>query len=239
MTGEPSESGVAPPSPVGPRKRRTDARERPPRQAVIGSLGLHGVFIALAMFTTTPPTAPPPQTVRVRMVAAAPADAPVRVDPTPPEVAEEEFRPPPPEPTPDPRPQTETPTVQAEEPVEREPEPEPARTEEIGEEAVNVQIDGANSLFPDYNANIIRQVERYWRPPAGARDQRAEIQFVIHRDGSVSGIDWVRRSGSATFDLLCQGAIESAGRNKAFGPLPDAFQADRMVVNFYFDPSRR
>jgi len=239
VNGEPTDiEAVSSPSPDR-RGRRKDVRERLPRQAVYSSLGLHGVFIGLALFTTAVPTAPPPKTVRVRMVAAAPQDAPVRVDPTPPEVAEEDFRPPPPEPTPDPRPQTETPTVQAEVPVEREPEPEPARTEEIGEEAVNVQIDGANSLFPEYNANIIRQVQRYWRPPAGARDQTAEIRFAIHRDGSVSGIEWVRRSGSSSFDLLCRGAIESAGRTKAFGPLPDAFPADRMVVSFYFDPSRR
>ncbi len=239
MSGQPVDSDVTLSPPAGRRGRRWERAERPPRQAVLGSLGLHVVFITLAVFTTTAPSPPPPQTVRVRMVASAPQDAPVRVDPTPPEVAEEEFRPPPPEPTPDPQPQTETPTVEAEVVVEREPEPEPARTEEIGEEAVNVQIDGANSLFPEYNANIIRQVERYWRPPAGAREQRAEIQFVIHRDGTVSDIEWVAKSGSSTFDLLCQGAVESAGRSRAFGPLPDAFPGDRMVVNFYFDPSRR
>lgn len=173
------------------------------------------------------------------MVAAAPEDAPIRQDPSPPEVAEEENRPPPPEPTPDPVPQTETPTVEEELPVEREPEPEPARTEEVGEEVVNVQIDGANALFPDYYNNIIRQIQRYWRPPAGARDLRAEISFWIHRDGRVSNIEWVARSGSGQFDLVAMGAVESASRDQAFGELPQAFPGDVMAVSFYFDPSVR
>ena len=115
-------AGDGPSTPRRPRRRRKPARERPPRQAVFGSLGLHAALVALAVFATAAPSLPQmPPTVRVRMVAAAPEDAPIRVDPTPPEVAEEEFRPPPPEPTPDPQPQTETPTVVEEQPVEREP----------------------------------------------------------------------------------------------------------------------
>lgn len=220
--------------------RRPTRHDRPTRREVLGSVGLHVAVLAFAAFATTAPDLPAmPQTVRVKLVAAAPEDAPVRQDPTPPEVAEEEHRPPPPDPTPEPQPRTETPTVQAEVPVEREPEPEPARTEEVGEEAVNVQIEGANTQFPDYFANIIRQVQRYWRPPAGARDLRAEISFVIHRDGSVDGIEWVRKSGSSVFDLQARGAIETAARQQAFGPLPGLYPSDAMRVSFYFDPTTR
>ena len=221
-------------------RRNERSVDPPPRHAVLGSLGVHGVFVALAgLATMAPSPSPMPETIRVRMVAAAPEDAPVRVDPSPPEMAEEEHRPPPPEPTPEQRPQTETPTVEVEVPIEREPEPEPARTEEVGEEAVNVQIDGTNALFPAYNRNIIRQIQRYWRPPAGAINLRAEIAFTIHRDGRVSDIEWVLHSGSSTFDLLCHGAVESAARDQAFGPLPEAFPSERMRVTFYFDPSAR
>jgi len=221
-------------------RRNERSTDPPPRHAVLGSLGVHGVFVALAGFATMPPSPSlMPETIRVRMVAAAPEDAPVRVDPSPPEMAEEEHRPPPPERTPERRLQTENPTVEVEVPVEREPESEPARTEEVGEEAVNVQIDGANALFPAYNRNIIRQIQRYWRPPAGALDLRAEIAFTIHRDGRVSDIEWILHSGSSTFNLLCHGAVESAARDQAFGPLPEAFPAERMRVNFYFDPSVR
>ena len=213
---------------------------RPPREAVVGSLAVHAVAILVVAFGTRAPELPPmPESIRVRMVAAAPEDAPIRVDPSPPEIAEEEYRPPPPDPTPAERPRTETPTVEAEAPVEREPEPEPARTEEIGEETVNVQLEGEEFAYPAYMQNIIRQINRYWRPPTGARDLGAEIAFVIHRDGSVTDIEWVRRSGSSTFDLLSHGAIESAARDRAFGPLPDGYPRDRLRVSFYFDPTRR
>jgi len=212
----------------------------PPRPAVIGSLSLHGALIVLGLFTADATRIPPmPQTVRVRMVAAAPEDAPVRVDPAPPEIAEVEHRPPPPDLTPVERPRTETPKVRAETPPPVEPEPEPARTEEIGEEPVNVQLEGSTFAFPDYLSNIIRQVNRYWRPPADGRALSAEVSFVIHRDGSVSDIEWIRRSGSPSFDLVARGAVEAAGRDRAFGPLPAAYPRDALRVSFFFDPTSR
>lgn len=220
-------------------RRRESAFERPPRGAVVGSLSVHGVLILVSVFAARPPRPPEIQSIRVRMVAAAPEEAPIRADPAPPEVAEEEFRPPPPDPTPDPVPQVETPKVEAETPPPVEPEPEPARTEDVGEEAINVQTEGASFVAPEYMRNIIRQVQRYWRPPAGGRAYRAEISFVIHRDGTVTDIEWVRRSGSAQFDLLCSSAVESAGRDRAFGPLPDSYARDELFVSFYFDPTVR
>lgn len=222
--------------------RRGGARRpgRPPRRAVLGSLGVHGGLLAVAVLgNVVVAPAQIPATVRVNMVAAAPEDAPVRLDPSPPEIAEEESRPPPPEPTPDPVPQVETPTVEAEVPVEREAEPEPSRAEEVGEEVVSIRIAGEASAYPEYQENIIRQIQRYWRPPAGARDLRAEVYFIIHRDGRVTGFEWVARSGSPVFDVAAMGAVESAGREQAFGPLPDGFPADALAVSFYFDPSVR
>ncbi len=222
------------------RGRREGPTEGPPREALLGSLAVHGSVIVLAaLASAATPIDTPPTSIRVRMVAAAPADAPVRVDPSPPEVAEEEHRPPPPDPTPEPRPRTETPKVQAEVPVPRPPEREPARTAEVGDEPINVQLEGRNFEFPGYMANIIRQIQRYWRPPPGGRAYRAEISFVIHRDGSVTDIQWVRRSGSASFDLMCSGAVEAAARERAFGPLPAGYPLDRLAVSFYFDPTTR
>ena len=213
---------------------------RPPQRAVYGSLGVHGGLLALAVLgDAVIRPAQLPTTLRVNMVAFAPEDAPIRLDPAPPEVAEEEERPPPPEPTPDPVPQVETPTVEAEVPMEREEEPEPARTEEVGEEVMSIRIAGDASAWPEYSENIIRQIQRRWRPPAGARDLRAEIYFIIHRDGRVTGFDWVARSGSLIFDTEAMGAVESAGRDRAFGPLPDDFPADALAVSFFFDPSVR
>ncbi|MDE2662312.1 MAG: TonB C-terminal domain-containing protein [Gemmatimonadota bacterium] len=205
-----------------------------------GSLLVHGGLLVLVLFgdaAIRPPEMP--AAVRVNMVEFAPEDAPIRVDPSPPEVAEEENRPPPPEPTPDPVPQVETPTVEAEVEIEREAEPEPARAEEVGEEVRTIRIAGEASAWPEYEENIIRQIQRRWRPPVGARELRAEIYFIIHRDGRVTGFEWVARSGSLVFDVQAMGAVESAGRDQAFGPLPDDFPADALAVSFFFDPSAR
>ena len=219
----------------GPRRHG-----RPPRRALYGSLCVHGGIVVLALLgDVVIRPAEMPRTVRVNMVAFAPEDAPVRVDPSPPEVAEEENRPPPPEPTPDPVPQVETPTVEAEVQIEREAEPEPARTEEVGEEVLSIRIAGEASAWPEYGENIIRQIQRRWRPPVGARELRAEVYFIIHRDGRVTGFEWVAKSGSLVFDTQAMGAVESAGRDRAFGPLPDGFPADALAVSFFFDPSTR
>jgi hypothetical protein len=49
----------------------------------------------------------------------------------------------------------------------------------------------------------------------------------------------VTRSGSFAFDLDAQGAVEAAGNARAFGPLPDGWEADVLPVSFYFKPTPR
>jgi outer membrane biosynthesis protein TonB len=62
------------------------------------------------------------------------------------------------------------------------------------------------------------------------------VLFLVHRDGSVSGLQFVRRSGNFAFDLEAQGAIEAAANANAFGPLPEGYPADVLPVSFFFDP---
>ena len=63
---------------------------------------------------------------------------------------------------------------------------------------------------------------------------KAEVAFLIRRDGTVFGFKFVSRSGDYAFDLEAQGAIEKAAT--AFGPLPDGFHDDVLPVVFSFDP---
>jgi outer membrane biosynthesis protein TonB len=221
--------------PAKPRRER-DERGLPP-MAVGGSLLLHAVVIALLVFASRSMAAPlPPPTYRVTLVAASAPKAPEREKPAPAKTAEKENRPPPPQPTTRRKPRVKAPT-QTEKKPPTPPSKEPARSEKEGNEAVNVQLDGANTPYPAYFQNIIRQVYRYWRPPSNGKALRAEISFVIHRDGSVSDIEWVRRSGALGFDLEARGAVEAAGRARAFGALPKAYPGDRLSVSFFFDPT--
>jgi outer membrane biosynthesis protein TonB len=213
-------------------------RHRLPTGAVIASTILHAV-VGLSLAAAGAYLAPrplPAQTFRVHLVAAADETAPMRLRPQPAKVAEEENRPPPPEPTPAPKPRTEVPTV-VEQPPPVEPSKEPARGPEEGDDPINVHLEGAAFVDPAYLENIILQVHRYWRPPTGNRHLRAEVVFTILEDGSVERIEWVQRSGDLSFDLEAHGAVEAAGRARAFGPLPEAWPRDRLRVSFFFDPA--
>ena len=107
-----------------------------------------------------------------------------------------------------------------------------------GGDGMNVRIEGERFSDPAYLQNIIRQVNRYFRPPGDARTDRAEILFWISRDGTVSDIQVVSSSGSFRFRAAAMEAVEQAGLNKAFGPLPKSYTPDRLPVSFEFTPAQ-
>ena len=103
-----------------------------------------------------------------------------------------------------------------------------------GTDVATVQTEGIDFPFPGYLNNIVRQIALRFNPADANSGRRAEVRFVIRRDGSVIGIGFVTRSGSYAFDLEAQGAVEAAARE--FGPLPDGFHDDALPVVFSFDP---
>jgi len=82
----------------------------------------------------------------------------------------------------------------------------------------------------------VQEVYRRWDRPSGNSPLRAEVSFLILRDGSVSEIKVSRPSGNFSFDIAAQGAVEAAGTARAFGTLPDGYGADVLPVSFYFTP---
>ena len=103
-----------------------------------------------------------------------------------------------------------------------------------GTDVATVQTEGIDFPFPGYLNNIVRQIALRFNPADANSGRRAEVRFVIRRDGSVFAIAFVTRSGSYAFDLEAQGAIEAA--SSQFGPLPDGFRDDALPVVFSFDP---
>lgn len=103
-----------------------------------------------------------------------------------------------------------------------------------GSDVATVQTEGIDFPFPGYLNNIVRQIALRFNPADANSGLRAEVRFVIRRDGSVIGIGFVTRSGNYAFDLEAQGAIEAAARQ--FGPLPEGFRDDALPVVFSFDP---
>jgi len=86
---------------------------------------------------------------------------------------------------------------------------------------------------------VVAQVLRVWQRPLQSTPLEAEVSFLVHRDGSVSDLTLLKRSGNYAFDLEAQGAIEQVGRIKAFRALPDGWTADVLFVRFYFSGRRQ
>jgi protein TonB len=114
--------------------------------------------------------------------------------------------------------------------------PAPGETPGTGSDAVNVKTPGLQFAYPEYLRNIVAQVYRRWDRPGGNQTLQAEVSFFIMRDGSVRDIRFLTPSGNFSFDLSAEGAIEAAGKARAFGPLPDGYEADVLPVSFFFTP---
>lgn len=111
-------------------------------------------------------------------------------------------------------------------------------TGDRGSDVATVRTEGIEFPYPAYLTNIVRQIALNFKPKSSGSGLHADVFFIIQRDGSVSGIRLVTRSGSYAFDLEAMGAVEAAASAKTFGPLPDGFSEPSLPVTFSFDPLR-
>ncbi len=209
-----------------------------------GTVVVHALAIGL-LWTTVKPVDLGPPVYAVELVAA-PAPPPQakpapEATPRPPadEPAPSKPAPKPPKPAPEkPKPVAPKPPARTEPnpPATSRTQPLPGETPSTGNDAVTVSTPGLQFPFPDYLRNIVQEVYRRWQRPLGNAALRAEVSFLIMRDGTVREIKLTRPSGSFSFDLSAQGAVEAAGTSHAFGQLPDGYPADVLPVSFYFTP---
>lgn len=217
------------------------------------SVVLHASLIAAAIFAR--PVAPRalPPVYKVNLVAAPAGERaigavvpetppPSKTPPAPPKRAETKptDMPAPAKPKPSPRkPATPaTPTLEAKSPPRNAPPTKAGGgpTGGTGTDVANVRSEGVEFAYPAYLNNVVRQIALRFKPRnPGAL--RAEVFFMIKRDGSVGDFRFLTKSGSYAFDLEAQGAVESAGSSRAFGALPDGYVNDFLPVIFSFDPS--
>ncbi len=214
---------------------------------LIGTIGVHATAVAFVIMTATRARAVTPPTYAVRLVAAP--------DPTPdqrkvPDVVQREAATPPApapaakkpapvlKPAPAPPPNADT--------KKREAAPKTAPVQRIkgeapstGHDVATVSTEGQEFPYPEYLQNIVSQVLRRWERPDQSTPLEAEVSFFVHKDGSVTGLQFTKRSGNFEFDLEAEGAVESAGQTKAFGALPDGWNQDVLFVRFYFSGVRQ
>jgi periplasmic protein TonB len=229
---------------VMPRADRT----RPPGTAVgmVGSVVMHAAVAGL-LFTGvgSPVKGPPPyhvklvasnvQTEKKRLAREAiptpPQPKPAPVKPQPPKPTK---KPAPPEPKKQPVDTNKEPPAQTVSPVQ----PLPGETPSTGTDVANIDTPGLEFPFPEYLQNIVAQIYRNWDRDPSQLSRTASLSFMILRDGTVRDIRFVNRSGSFSFDLSAQGAVEASANANAFGPLPDGWDADVLPVTLIFRPTR-
>ena len=224
-------------------------RGRPPGTTVglAGTVLVHAAAAAFA-FTQVKTIKAGPPSYAVELVAA-PAAAPKQrlareaVPKPPPEEKPAPVKPPPkPKPAKAPPEPKAPPTEAKHEPPPKTAAPvapAPGEAPSTGADVATIKTPGLQFPFPEYLRNIVTQVYRNWDRESARQNSFAEISFLILRDGSVRDIHFVTRSGSFSFDLGAQGAIEAAGNSRSFGELPDGWDADVLPVSFYFKPISR
>jgi protein TonB len=230
---------------------RAEGRTRLALPLTFSTLGHAAVAAALIFVHPTPPKQLPPM-YRVNIVAAPPGrraeGVVVPPAPTPPKPPAPAPPPPraqtPPKAMPMPTkapakavpPATPTPVPTAAPPKAPSNPAGGGPTGDKGTDVATVRTEGVDFPFPGYLENIVRQIAKNFGEHRNS-NARAEVQFLIRRDGSVSAISFITRSGDYSFDLDAQGAVESAGNARAFGPLPNGFADDVLPVIFSFDPT--
>jgi periplasmic protein TonB len=214
--------------------------------SVVASVVLHGAMVAgfLAMRPGPPRALPPIFNVNLVAapsgepaigVAAPRTEAPPEATKAPPRPKTAEVAPIPTKTAPRRADRRATPSVSEKRVDRNTPAPPAAGGEQgaTGTDVANIKTEGIDFPYPGYLENIVRQIRLRFRPPRG-QALKADVMFLIRRDGTISGVTFVQRSGSFTFDLEAQGAVESAAG--AFGPLPAGFKDDVLPVVFSFDP---
>jgi outer membrane biosynthesis protein TonB len=209
------------------------------RAGLVGSVAVHGLVALLALGTATARKIEPPVYAVDLVAAPLPTNARRLAREAVPRAAPEPETAPAVKPSAKTAPKSATPTPadasrEKAPPTRSEARPLPGETPGTGSDVANIRIPGIDFPFPEYLRNIMNQVLRRWSPPGGTL--RAEVAFLILKDGTVRDIRFLTRSGNFSFDLDAQGAIESAGNAKAFGELPDGFDANVLQVTFVFEP---
>lgn len=215
--------------------------------ALVGTVAVHGIAGAFLFGPAVGPRPKPPPTYKVRLIAAPAPDQETRKAP---EAFERPAEEPAPAPAAKPPPRstvsraTPPPTADA---TRREAAPRttaptqplPGERPSTGHDVATVSTEGIEFPFPEYLQNIVSQILRRWQRPLQSTPLEAEVSFLVHRDGSVTGLQFVKRSGHFAFDLEAQGAVEEAGRFRAFGSLPDGWTSEVLFVRFYFSGRRQ
>ncbi|MDX1623715.1 MAG: energy transducer TonB [Gemmatimonadota bacterium] len=201
-------------------------------RSLLASAAFHAVVAALVWWLggAAADSRPMPPVYQVDLVSAP--EAAVRRTPAEPDVREEEEEPDPEEPEETiPDPEEEPEPEEAEPEPDEEPPAEAAAERETEREAdLPVTLEGEPFPFPWYLEQLVRKIERNWRP--SSRSLSATVHFRIDASGNIREVEIEEASGNFLFDQAARRAVEAAD---PVPPLPEEYDGDWLGVHFVFD----
>jgi TonB family protein len=218
----------------------------PERIGLIGSGAVHLLMLLGLFLVARSANEPAPLVYAVNLVAApAPGPTPRRAAEAALPARVEEPEAPPvkqqPRETPrQPEPEPAKAPVRDEKPVPTRSEttPLPGQAPSTGTDELTFRQEGLRFPYPDYLERIVTEIRRRWSNPSGNSRLEAVVAFTIQRDGSVTDISFVKRSNNLLFNAEARGAIERAGQDRAFGPLPSGWSGESLPIAFSFKPEQ-
>ncbi len=94
--------------------------------------------------------------------------------------------------------------------------------------------DSVTALDTALAQRIADEVAFRFEPPRSKTPRRARLEVVLRRNGSISELRFLKRSGLERFDREAQYAVESAAAERAFGRLPVSHQGGPLPVVVLF-----
>lgn len=197
---------------------------------LLASVALHALLLLVAfLLSLRGSTHTMPPVYQVSLVSAATlAPEARRPEPEPEEPVEEEEPPEPEAKEKIPDPESE-PVKPREQPPRETPKPGPEVDRETGPESP-ITLEGKPFRFPWYLEQLVRKIERNWRPSSNTL--KATVYFRIASDGRLSDIRIAEESGNFLFDQAARRAVEASA---PMPPLPDEYEGDYLGVYFDFD----
>lgn len=92
-------------------------------------------------------------------------------------------------------------------------------------------FDNPDFVYGYYTDRMLGMIQAQWLRPALGGGVEATVHFIVHRDGSISGLRIRASSGYSQFDLAGLRAIQSAA---PFPPLPQSYPHRTLGVNLIF-----
>jgi TonB family protein len=148
-----------------------------------------------------------------------------------------------PEPSPS-RPKPAPQKAPAAKPAPKKPDPVPSREEDLsdleellgGMQPPASELSFGGEIQDWYKSEMVRQIERNWRPPREDPDLATTVQFTVLMNGHVTGLRVSKSSGNVSVDNMAIRAVKLAA---PFGKLPPSYSSNRLEANLVLRATRR